>query len=143
MRPEESNVQTGFDGLMEEIERLEIRIEELREAIGRSRRLMLAGRAAAVVGPALLVCIMLGALDFTPVRMIVAFALAIGGIVLSGSSRASTEQLERSLRADRERKERGDRRRSSSSSSGTSFCRPISRRQSQAIGKTLPLLSRM
>ena len=83
---------------MEEIERLEIRIEELREAIVRSRRLMLAGRASAIIGPAALVSMMLGALDFTPVRMIVAIALAIGGIVLSGSSRASTEQLERSLR---------------------------------------------
>jgi hypothetical protein len=82
---------------MEEIERLELRIEELREAIVRSRRLMRAGRASAVVGPALLVSMMLGVLYFTPVRMIVAIALAIGGIVLSGSSRASTEEFERSL----------------------------------------------
>jgi len=83
---------------MEEIERLELRIEELREAIERSRRLMLVGRASAVIGPAVLVSMMLGVLDFTPVRMIVAIALAIGGVVLSGSSRASTEQFERSLR---------------------------------------------
>ena len=90
---------------MEEIERLEIRIEELREAILRSRRLMLAGRAAAVAGPALLVCLMLGVLDFTPVRMIVAIALAIGGVVLTGSSRSSTDELERSLtRTEAERR---------------------------------------
>jgi hypothetical protein len=90
---------------MEEIERLDIRIEELRDAIVRSRRLMLAGRASAVIGPAALVCLMLGVLDFTPVRMIVAIALAIGGVVLSGSSRASTEQLERQLkRAEAERR---------------------------------------
>ena len=85
-------------GPMEAIEGLEIRIEELREAIVRSRRLMLAGRAAAIVGPAVIVCLMLDALDFTPVRMIVSIALAIGGIVLSGSSRSSTEELERQLR---------------------------------------------
>ena len=90
---------------MEEIERLEIRIEELREAILRSRRLMLAGRAAAVAGPALFVCLMLGVLDFTPVRMIVALALAIGGVVLTGSSRSSTDELERSLtRTEAERR---------------------------------------
>ena len=83
---------------MEEIERLELRIEELREAIERSRRLTLAGRAAAVVGPALLLSFVFGLLEFTPVRMIVAIALAIGGVVLSGSSRASTEELERSLK---------------------------------------------
>ncbi len=83
---------------MEEIERLELQIDELRDAIARSRRLMRAGRASAVIGPALLVCLMLGVLDFTPVRMIVGIALAIGGVVLMGSSRASTEELERSLK---------------------------------------------
>jgi hypothetical protein len=89
---------------VEEIEQLEMRIEELREAILRSRRLMLAGRAAAVAGPALLALLLLGLVDFTPVRMIVALALAIGGVVLTGSSRASTEELERSLkRAEAER----------------------------------------
>ena len=83
---------------VEQIEQLEIRIEELREAIERSRRLMLAGRASALIGPAILVCFMLGLVDFTPVRMILGIALAIGGVVLMGSSRASTEQLMLSLR---------------------------------------------
>jgi hypothetical protein len=78
----------------ERIEELEIRIEELRDSIQRSRRLMLAGRMCAVVGPVLLVCVLFGLINFTPVRMIVALALAIGGVVLTGSSRASTEQLE-------------------------------------------------
>jgi hypothetical protein len=82
----------------ERIERLEARIEELREAIRRSRLLMMAGRACAVVGPALLLCFILGLLAFTPARMVAALALAIGGMVLSGSSRSSTEQLEISLR---------------------------------------------
>ena len=35
---------------------------------------------------------------YTPARMIVALALAIGGMVLMGSSRSSTEELERSLK---------------------------------------------
>jgi hypothetical protein len=39
----------------------------------------------------LLICFMLGLLDFTPVRMINTLALAIGGVVLTGSSKASTE----------------------------------------------------
>jgi HAMP domain-containing protein len=84
--------------LMDEIERLELRIEELREAIERSRRLRLAGRASAVVGPALLAGFALGLVAYTPTRMIVALALAIGGVVLTGSSRSSTEELERSLK---------------------------------------------
>ena len=89
---------------MDEIERLEMQIEDLREAIERSRRYALAGRAAAVAGPALLVGFVLGLVSFTPTRMIFALALAIGGLVLMGSSRGSTEELRRSLtRAEAER----------------------------------------
>ena len=47
---------------------------------------------------------MLGLMDFTPVRMIVGIALAIGGVVLTGSSRASTEQLMLSLKRTEEEK---------------------------------------
>ncbi len=83
---------------MDQIEQLENRIEELREAIQRSRRLIMAGRACAVAGPVLLGCIMLGLLDFTPARMILGIALAIGGVVLMGSSRSSTQQLELALK---------------------------------------------
>jgi hypothetical protein len=83
---------------LDQIERLEIQIEELREAIQRSRRYIIAGRAGAVIGPALLACLMVGLLDFTPVRMIVGIALGIGGVVLMGSSRSSTEQLELALK---------------------------------------------
>ena len=83
---------------MEEIERLELRIEELSDAIKRSRRLRFAGRASAVAGPALLAGFVLGVVAYTPARMVVALALAIGGVVLMGSSRSSTEELERALR---------------------------------------------
>jgi undecaprenyl pyrophosphate phosphatase UppP len=83
---------------MDEIERLEIRIEELREAIARSRRLRLVGLASVLIGPALIVGFVLGLVDDSPTRVIVAFALAIGGMVLMGSSRSSTEELERALK---------------------------------------------
>jgi hypothetical protein len=89
---------------MEQIEQVERRIEELQHAIRRSRRLVLAGRACAVVGPALLVCLLLGLVSFTPFAMVIGLALGIGGVVLTGSSNATTEELERSLkRAEEER----------------------------------------
>ena len=89
---------------MDEIERLELQMEDLRDAIERSRRLALAGRAATVAGPALLIAIFVGLVGFTPARTIFGLALAIGGMVLSGSSRATTEELRRSLqKADAER----------------------------------------
>jgi hypothetical protein len=83
---------------MDEMERLERRIDELRDAIERSRRWRFAGRASAVLGPALLAALVLGIVDYTPERVIAALALAIGGMVLMGSSRSSTEELERALR---------------------------------------------
>ena len=87
-----------------EIEGLELRIDDLREAIVRSRRLMTAGRAAAIAGPILLLALILGLLAFTPARALAALALLVGGVVLAGSSRSSTEQLERELaRAEAER----------------------------------------
>ena len=86
----------------EQIERLEAEIDELREAIQRSRRLVTAGRACAFAGPALLVCLTLGLATFTPVRMIVGITLALGGLVLMGSSVGSTKQLELSLKRTEE-----------------------------------------
>ena len=82
----------------DEIERLEAEIDELREAIQRSRRLVVAGRACAFAGAALLICLMLGLAIFTPVRMIVGITVALGGLVLTGSSVGSTKQLELSLK---------------------------------------------
>jgi hypothetical protein len=88
----------------DEIERLEAEIDELREAIQRSRRLVVAGRACAFAGAALLVSLTLGLATFTPVRMIVGIILGLGGLVLMGSSVGSTKQLELSLkRAEDER----------------------------------------
>ncbi|MFZ1964710.1 MAG: hypothetical protein WAU78_14810 [Roseiarcus sp.] len=82
----------------EQIERLEAQIDELREAIQRSRRLVVAGRACAFAGAALFICLMLGLATFTPVRMIVGITVALGGLVLMGSSVGSTKQLELSLK---------------------------------------------
>jgi hypothetical protein len=82
----------------EQIERLEAEIDELREAIQRSRRLVVAGRACAFAGAALLVALALGLATFMPVRMIVGVILGLGGLVLMGSSVGSTKQLELSLK---------------------------------------------
>ena len=82
----------------EQVERLEAQIDQLREAIQRSRKLVVAGRACAFAGAALLICLMLGLATFTPVRMIVGITVALGGLVLMGSSVGSNRQLELSLK---------------------------------------------
>jgi hypothetical protein len=82
----------------EQIERLEVEIDELREAIRRSRRLVVVGRACAFAGLALLAGLIVGLAIVTPIRMIVGVTLALGGLVLMGSSVGSTRQLQLSLK---------------------------------------------
>jgi len=82
----------------EQIERLEAQIDELREAIRRSRRLVVAGRLCAFAGAALLAALILGMAFFSPIRMIVGISLGLGGLVLMGSSVGSTKQFELSLK---------------------------------------------
>ena len=82
----------------EQIERLEVQIDELREAIRRSRRLVVAGRTCAFAAAALLICLVLGLVIVTPVRMIVGIVVGLGGLVLMGSSVGSTKQFELSLK---------------------------------------------
>ena len=82
----------------EQIERLETQIDELREAIRRSRRLVGAGWASAFAGAALLSCLLLGLVTVMPVRLIVGIVVGLGGLVLMGSSVGSTRQLEQSLK---------------------------------------------
>ena len=89
---------------MEEIEQLEAQIEALQEAVRRSRRLVVVGRGCASAGAALLACLMLGVLDFEPVRMILDIALGLGGLVLMGSSKSSTDELEWSLKRAQEKR---------------------------------------
>jgi hypothetical protein len=81
-----------------QIERLEAQIDELREAIRRSRRLVAGGRACALGGTALVIYLVIGLAPVTPVQIIVGIALGLGGLVLMGSSLGSTKQLELSLR---------------------------------------------
>lgn len=82
----------------EQIERLEAQIDELREAIRRSRRLVVAGRVCAFAGAALLVCLVLGLVTLMPIRIIVGGVVGLGGLVLMGSSVGSSKQLELSLK---------------------------------------------
>jgi hypothetical protein len=89
---------------VEQIEQLELRIAELQEKIGRSRRLILIGRVCTVLGPVLLLTLLFGLLSFTPVEMVIGITLGIGGIVLMGSSKATKKDLEYSLKKIEEKR---------------------------------------
>jgi hypothetical protein len=79
---------------MSTIERLEVQIEELDDAIRRSRHLMRGGEIAAILGALLLAGLLLGLMRFSPILMMLGIGLGLGGIVLAGSSKTSTSELE-------------------------------------------------
>jgi hypothetical protein len=80
------------DDAREEIARLEARIEALRDAIERCRKLALAARLAIVAGAALLVLMALGVITFAIANLLGALAAVLGGIVLFGSNSSTWKQ---------------------------------------------------
>jgi len=65
----------------DEIVRLEEEIDELAARIESCRKCILAGRILVIGGGAVLVAILIGALQFNPSVMAVAVAAVLGGIV--------------------------------------------------------------
>ena len=68
----------------DEIVRLEEQIDELAARIESCRKFILAGRILLIGGGAVLVAILIGALQFNPSVMAVAVAAVLGGIVAAG-----------------------------------------------------------
>ena len=76
------------------IDDLELRLEELGEEAAGSRKLELAGTVSAWVGGGLFILWMLGQLGPGIGGLAASTALGLGGLVLAGSSRSTTQRLE-------------------------------------------------
>ena len=83
----------------DEIVRLEEEIDELAARIESCRKCILAGRILVIGGGAVLVGILIGALQFNPSVMAVAVAAVLGGIVAAGSSHSTAKEATRELTA--------------------------------------------
>jgi hypothetical protein len=81
----------------EEIAELEVRIEELAEALERCRKFALAAKIAVSLGALLTAATLLGILTFTPMALVGGVAALLGGIVLYGSNASTSEELTKSL----------------------------------------------
>jgi hypothetical protein len=86
------------DDRRERIVRLEVEIEELAEKIERCRKIMLMSQAAIAAAAVLLLAIMLGAIKLDPTTLIAAIAIVIGGTVVLGSNRSTSQQAVAALR---------------------------------------------
>ena len=81
----------------DEIVRLEELIDELGATIESCRKFILAGRMLVIGGGAVLVAMLIGALQLNPSVMAIAIAAALGGIVLAGSSHSTAKEATREL----------------------------------------------
>jgi len=78
--------------LHHEILRLEERIDDLAEAMARSRRISQISKIAIVGGSMWIFGTILGAVSFIPAAVITAMAAIIGGVVLFGSTTTTSKE---------------------------------------------------
>jgi hypothetical protein len=83
----------------DEIVRLEEQIDELAARIENCRKFILAGRIVVVGGGAVLIAILIGALQFDPSVVAMAVAAVLGGIVAAGSSHSTAKEATHELSA--------------------------------------------
>ncbi len=84
---------TGNGDPRNEIARLETRLDEIADALGRCRKFRLAAQIAMTGGGVWLAAAITGLAGFDPVAMMAAIAGLIGGIVMYGSNSTTAEEL--------------------------------------------------
>jgi hypothetical protein len=85
--------------LRDEILRLEDRIDDLAEAMARSRRISQISKVAMAGGLIWVLATILGAIPFVPAAVIGALAAMIGGVVLFGSTTTTSKETLATMRA--------------------------------------------
>jgi hypothetical protein len=85
--------------LHNEILRLEDRIDDLAEAMARSRRISQISKIAIVGGSMWILGTILGAVSFIPAAVITAMAAIIGGVVLFGSTTTTSKETAAEMQA--------------------------------------------
>jgi hypothetical protein len=89
-----------MSGMRSEIVELENRIEAAAEAAERCRKMVRAGKVAATFGGVVFVLVLSGLLRLGLEVVLIAIGAALGGIVLSGSSKRTRDELLARMAAD-------------------------------------------
>lgn len=77
--------------------RLEAQIDELAARLESCRKFILAGRILMIGGGAVLIAMLVGALQFDPSVMAIAVTAVLGGIVAAGSSYSTAKEARHEL----------------------------------------------
>jgi hypothetical protein len=86
------------DDRREQIIRLEAEIDQLAETIERCRKIRLVGQAAVALGAMLFLAVIFTPMSYSPAALMAAIALILGGIVVLGSNRSTSQQAFAALR---------------------------------------------
>jgi hypothetical protein len=89
-----------MSGVRGEIANLETRIEAAAEAAERCRKMVAAGKVASGCGALLFVLALSGLVRLGPEAILIAIGAALGGFVLSGSSKRTRDELLARIAAD-------------------------------------------
>jgi hypothetical protein len=81
----------------EAVDDLELRIVSLRAAISRNNKFKVVGKVAGTVGICWLAGMLAGVFNGTGIELLTGITLGIGGVVLAGSSKGTTDRLACSL----------------------------------------------
>jgi hypothetical protein len=76
----------------DEIVRLEAQIDDLAARIESCRKFILVGRIAVAGGGAVLIALLVGAIQFDPALIAVAVTAVLGGIVAAGSNQSTAKE---------------------------------------------------
>ena len=82
----------------DQIARLEIRLEELAEAMARCRKIRLISQIAIAGGGIWMVAATIGVIGFDPVAFMAAIAAVIGGTVMYGSNTTTSQEIDAAIK---------------------------------------------
>ncbi len=86
-----------MSGPESQIERLEVQIDELTGSIRQSQKLMLGGQMSAALGVLALAVFLVSSISLSLAWFMTSVALVLGGFVLMGASKSTTDELQRAL----------------------------------------------
>jgi len=86
------------DDPRDQIARLEVKVEELAEAVARCRKIKLISQIAIAGGGIWMLAVAIGIIGFDPIAMMAAISGVIGGTVMYGSNSTTSREVDAAMK---------------------------------------------